>query len=110
FWSGCCTLEPGIPFIWAYVRGKAEEFAVVLVILILRCQMGNWRAANAGTILHVIVYLARGKEPKEYFTLLCNMPGELVIPTVVRKSARPRCFKNLDIRNILVTWEISKCA
>ncbi|KAG8224729.1 hypothetical protein J437_LFUL004899 [Ladona fulva] len=48
-----------------------------------------------------------GKDSKERLTLfVCgNMSGELITPMTIGKSARPRCFKNLDIRKLPVTWK-----
>lgn len=47
-----------------------------------------------------------GKHSKERLTvLLCsNMEGDFEKPLVVGKAAKPRCFKNLDIKKLPVIW------
>jgi hypothetical protein len=45
-----------------------------------------------------------GKMSKERLTLLLfgNMVGEMKKPLVIGKAAKPRCFKNLKLRNLPV--------
>jgi hypothetical protein len=41
--------------------------------------------------------------------LLCgNMVGENEKPLMIRKAAKPICFKNLNINNLPVTWRNNK--
>lgn len=53
-----------------------------------------------------------GKMSKERLTvLLCgNMLGEMEKPLVIGKAAKPRCFKNMDISKLPVTWRSNKKA
>lgn len=51
-----------------------------------------------------------GKRSKEHLTvLLCvNMIGEFEKPLIIGESAKPRCFKHVDIRNLPVSWKNNK--
>jgi hypothetical protein len=53
-----------------------------------------------------------GKMSKERLTvLLCGtMVGEVEKPFVTGKAAKPRCFRNLKINNLLVIWRNNKKA
>ncbi|XP_046409106.1 tigger transposable element-derived protein 6-like [Ischnura elegans] len=53
-----------------------------------------------------------GKHSKERLTIfICgNMAGELLKPLVIGKSARPRCFKNVEIEKLPVKWRHNKKA
>lgn len=48
-----------------------------------------------------------GKLAKERLTLmLCvNAVGDFEEPLIIGKSARPRCFKNLDLNSLAITWK-----
>lgn len=47
-----------------------------------------------------------GKVSKERLTILlcCSMSGEKLMPLVIGKAARPRCFKGVDINKLPVEW------
>lgn len=51
-----------------------------------------------------------GKRSKERFTVLhcVNVIGEFEKPLITGKSAKPRCFKHVDIRNLPVNWKNNK--
>ncbi|CAF3500964.1 unnamed protein product [Rotaria sp. Silwood1] len=52
-----------------------------------------------------------GKRSKERFTvLLCtNMTGtDKLKPLMIGKSANPRCFKNLNVKNLPITWRSNR--
>lgn len=53
-----------------------------------------------------------GKHSKERLTVLlcCNMEGDFEKTLVIGKSAKPRCFKNLDVKKLPVTWKNNKKA
>ncbi|KAF0740487.1 tigger transposable element-derived protein 6-like, partial [Aphis craccivora] len=53
-----------------------------------------------------------GKLSKERITvLLCgNMAGEMEKPLVIGKAAKPRCFKNIDVEKLPVSWYSNKKA
>ena len=53
-----------------------------------------------------------GKRSKERITVVmcCNMDGQFVKPLVIGKAERPRCFRNLDIKTLPVTWRNNKKA
>jgi len=51
-----------------------------------------------------------GKLCKEVLTVfICGfMPGEMKKPLVIGKAAKPRCSRNLDIRELSVEWRYKK--
>ena len=53
-----------------------------------------------------------GKRSKERITVVmcCNMDGQFMKPLVLGKSAKPRCFRNLDNDTLPVTWKHNKKA
>ncbi|GBM29117.1 Tigger transposable element-derived protein 6 [Araneus ventricosus] len=53
-----------------------------------------------------------GKISKERLTLLlcCNMLEDFEIPVVIGKAKKPRCFKNIDVRKLSVSWKSNKKA
>ena len=53
-----------------------------------------------------------GKRSKERITVVmcCNMDGQFVKPLVIGKTERPRCFRNLDVKTLPVTWRNNKKA
>ncbi|GBO01180.1 Tigger transposable element-derived protein 6 [Araneus ventricosus] len=53
-----------------------------------------------------------GKISKERLTLLlcCNMLGDFETPVVIGKAKKPRCFKNIDVRKLSVSWKSNKKA
>ncbi|GBM84948.1 Tigger transposable element-derived protein 4 [Araneus ventricosus] len=53
-----------------------------------------------------------GKISKEQLTLLlcCNMLEDFEIPVVIGKAKKPRCFKNIDVRKLSVSWKSNKKA
>lgn len=53
-----------------------------------------------------------GKCSKERLTLLlcCNMLGDFETPLVIGKAKKPRCFKNIDVRKLCVSWKSNKKA
>ncbi|GBL74291.1 Tigger transposable element-derived protein 6 [Araneus ventricosus] len=53
-----------------------------------------------------------GKISKERLTLLlcCNMLEDFEIPVVIGKTKKPRCFKNIDVRKLSVSWKSNKKA
>jgi len=53
-----------------------------------------------------------GKLSKERITvLLCgNMASEMEKPLVIRKAAKPRCFKNINVEKLPVSWYSNKKA
>lgn len=53
-----------------------------------------------------------GKISKERLTILlcCNMLGEFEKPLVIGKAQKPRCFKNIDIGKLSVSWRSNKKA
>ena len=53
-----------------------------------------------------------GKRSKERITvMLCvNMEGQFDKPYVIGKSAVPRCFRNLNVKHLPVTWKFNKKA
>lgn len=53
-----------------------------------------------------------GKISKERLTVLlcCNMLGEFETPLVIGKAKKPRCFKNIDVRKLGVSWNSNKKA
>lgn len=43
--------------------------------------------------------------------LMCgSMTGEIRKPLVIDKSIKPRCFKNMNIVSLTVTWKFNKKA
>ncbi|GBO22848.1 Tigger transposable element-derived protein 4 [Araneus ventricosus] len=53
-----------------------------------------------------------GKISKERLTILlcCNMLGDFETPVVIGKAKKPRCFKNIDVRKLSVSWKSNKKA
>lgn len=53
-----------------------------------------------------------GKKSKKKLTfVLCvNLIGEFQKSLIIRKSKKPRCFKNIDIKRLNVHWEAYKKA
>ncbi|GBM54415.1 Tigger transposable element-derived protein 6 [Araneus ventricosus] len=53
-----------------------------------------------------------GKISKERLTLLlcCNMLGDFKTPVVIGKAKKRRCFKNIDVRKLSVSWKSNKKA
>ena len=53
-----------------------------------------------------------GKLCKERLTVFLYgfMSGEMEKPLVIDKAAKPRCFRNLDIRKLPVKWRSNKKA
>ncbi|XP_060863424.1 tigger transposable element-derived protein 4-like [Metopolophium dirhodum] len=53
-----------------------------------------------------------GKKSKDRLTvLMCgSMAGEIRKPLVIGKSIKPRCFKNMNIASLPVTWKSNKKA
>jgi len=53
-----------------------------------------------------------GKQSKERLTvLLCvNMLGDFETPFIIGKSKKPRCFKNVNVNQLGVTWVSNKKA
>lgn len=53
-----------------------------------------------------------GKKSKERLTLLlcCNMIGEFETPLIIGKAKKPRCFKNIQVQKLSVTWKNNKKA
>ncbi|GBN15704.1 Tigger transposable element-derived protein 4, partial [Araneus ventricosus] len=53
-----------------------------------------------------------GKISKERLTILlcCNMLGNFETPVVIGKAKKPRCFKNIDVRKLSVSWKSNKKA
>ncbi|GBM26480.1 Tigger transposable element-derived protein 4, partial [Araneus ventricosus] len=53
-----------------------------------------------------------GKISNERLTLLlcCNMLGDFEIPVVIGKAKKPRCFKNIDVRKLSVSYKSNKKA
>lgn len=53
-----------------------------------------------------------GKKSKDRLTvLMCgSMAGEIRKPLVIGKSMKPRCFKNMNIASLPVTWKSNKKA
>ncbi|GBN72616.1 hypothetical protein AVEN_269765-1 [Araneus ventricosus] len=40
--------------------------------------------------------------------LCCNMLGDFETPVVIGKAEKPRCFKNIDVRKLSVSWKSNK--
>lgn len=53
-----------------------------------------------------------GKMAKDRLTImLCvNLDGEFETPLIIGKSARPRCFKRMNINDLKVDWNSNKKA
>ncbi|GBL73901.1 Tigger transposable element-derived protein 4 [Araneus ventricosus] len=53
-----------------------------------------------------------GEISKERLTILldCNMLGEFETPLVIGKARKPRCFTNIDVRKLDVSWNSNKKA
>uniref|UniRef100_H3A4H9 HTH CENPB-type domain-containing protein n=1 Tax=Latimeria chalumnae TaxID=7897 RepID=H3A4H9_LATCH len=54
----------------------------------------------------------RGKHSKEHLTVVicANIEGTFTKPWVIGKAQRPRCFRNLDLTKLPVTWRHNKKA
>ncbi|CAC5356722.1 unnamed protein product [Mytilus coruscus] len=53
-----------------------------------------------------------GKLAKERITVMLayNSTGEKLLPLVIGKAKKPRCFKNINVNNLPVIWQSSKKA
>ncbi|GBM05755.1 Tigger transposable element-derived protein 4 [Araneus ventricosus] len=53
-----------------------------------------------------------GKISKERLTILlcCNVLGDFETPVVIGKAEKPRCFKNIDVQKLSVSWKSNKKA
>lgn len=53
-----------------------------------------------------------GKKSKERLTVMLsvNMLGDFEKSLVIGKSQKPRCFKNIDVKKLGVTWKAKRKA
>jgi len=53
-----------------------------------------------------------GKRSRERITVLfcCSATGEKLKPLVIGKAVSPRCFKNIKVESLPVTWEANRKA
>ncbi|GBN14550.1 hypothetical protein AVEN_126420-1 [Araneus ventricosus] len=60
-----------------------------------------------------VKYVVAGKFQKSgSLTLLlcCNMLGDFKTPVVTGNAEKPRCFKNIDVRKLSVSWKSNEKA
>lgn len=65
-----------------------------------------YRAMPNKTLLVLGDKCKDGKISKERLTILlaCSATGEKLKPLIIGKSKKPRCFKNVDLKNLPVSW------
>ncbi|XP_063614693.1 tigger transposable element-derived protein 6-like [Penaeus indicus] len=53
-----------------------------------------------------------GKVSKDRLTVMftCSATGDKLKPLVIGKAAKPRCFRNIDVRSLPVTWTSNRKA
>ncbi|CAC5404538.1 Tigger transposable element-derived protein 6 [Mytilus coruscus] len=51
-----------------------------------------------------------GKKSKQRLTVMlcCSVRGEKLKPLVIGNANKPRCFRNLDVKSLPVTWKANK--
>lgn len=69
-----------------------------------------FRALPSRTLLEKDEACMEGKYAKERLTvfLCCNMDGDMEKPLVISSVQTSKCFKNIDISSLPVTWEFEK--